>query len=168
MPADTFDKLYLFRNLEPLQRDIIRPIFIPCSYRAETVIFEQGEATDYLYLIVDGEVVVSFKPDDGPALIVARVHEEGVVGWSAALGSPSYTSSATCSTNCQMLRVRGTDLRNLCEKHPETGALVLERLATVIAERLRNTHEHVISLLERGLHVRSQATAQKYLTAGNT
>ena len=167
MPADTFDKLYLFRNLEPLQRDIIRPIFNPCNYRAGTVIFEQGEATDYLYLIVDGEVIISFKPDDGPALTVARVREEGVVGWSAALGSPSYTSSAACSTNCQMLRVRGADLRNLCEKHPDTGALVLERLATVIAERLRNTHEQVISLLERGLQVGSQAATQKYLPAGS-
>lgn len=168
MPVDTFDKLYLFKNLDPSQRDIIRQIFNPCSYHAGTVIFEQGDATDYLYLIVNGEVVISFKPDDGPALTVARVHEEGVVGWSAALGSPSYTSSAECSTNCQMLRVRGADLRNLCEKHPETGALVLERLATVIAERLRNTHEQVISLLERGLQVPNHSTAQKYLTAGNT
>ncbi len=168
MPVDIFDRLYLFRNLDSLQRDIIRPIFNPCSFHAGTVIFEQGEATDYLYLIVDGEVVISFKPDDGPALTVARVHEEGVVGWSAALGSPSYTSSAACSTNCQMLRVRGTDLRNLCEKHPETGALVLERLATVIAERLRNTHEQVIALLERGLQVRSHTTLHKYLAAGNS
>ena len=168
MPVDMFDKLFLFRNLDPSQRDIIRPIFVPCSFRAGTVIFDQGEATDFLYLIVDGEVVVNFKPDDGPSLVVARVHEEGVVGWSAALGSPSYTSSAACSTNCQMLRVRGADLRSLCEKHPETGAQVLERLATVIAERLRNTHEHVIALLENGLQVRSQAAVHKYLTAGHS
>lgn len=168
MPTDLFERLYLFRNLDPLQRDIIRPIFTPCDYQSGTVIFEQGESTDYLYLIIDGEVVVSFKPDDGPALTVARVHEEGVVGWSAALGSPSYTSSAVCSTNCRMLRVRGTDLRNLCEKHPETGALVLERLATVIAERLRNTHEQVIALLERGLQVPKPKFTPKFLTAGNT
>lgn len=167
MPMELFDRLYLFRNLDPIQRDIIRSIFVPCDYQSGTVIFEQGEVTDYLYLIIDGEVVVSFKPDDGPALTVAKVHEEGVVGWSAALGSPSYTSSAACSTNCQMLRVRGTDLRNLCEKYPETGALVLERLATVIAERLRNTHEHVIALLERGLQVPKRTITPKYLTAGN-
>jgi len=168
MPVDMFDKLFLFRNLDPSQRDIIRPLFVPCSFHAGTVIFEQGEATDSLYLIVDGEVVINFKPDDGPSLVVARVHEEGVVGWSAALGSPSYTSSAACSTNCQMLRVRGVDLRNLCEKYPETGALVLERLATVIAERLRNTHEHVIALLESGLQLRSRAAVHKYLAAGNS
>ena len=33
-------------------------------------------------------------------------------------------------------------------------ALLLERLAAVIAERLRNTHHHVIALLEQGLRIR--------------
>jgi hypothetical protein len=51
-----------------------------------------------------------------------------------------------------MLRVRGEDLRNLCNENPDTGILILERLATVIAERLRNTHDHVMALLLQGLH----------------
>ena len=42
-------------------------------------------------------------------------------------------------------------LRKLCEQHPDTGVLLLDRLATVIAQRLRNTHEQVVALLEVGL-----------------
>jgi CRP-like cAMP-binding protein len=155
-----FDKLQLFQCLSPEQRDQVRPLFVPCEFEPETVIFEQGEATKYLYLILEGEITIHFKPDDGPALIVARVRPEGIVGWSAALGSPSYTSAAITTTECHLLRVHGSDLRTLCEKYPETGALVLERLATVIAERLRNTHEHVIALLEQGLRVRNLPIAQ--------
>ena len=82
---------------------------------------------------------------------MARVSEQGVVGWSAALGSPTYTSSAICASDCRLLRLRGRDLRDLYARDPETGKLVLERLATVIAERLRNTHHHVLALLERGV-----------------
>ena len=50
-----------------------------------------------------------------------------------------------------MLRVRGKDLKYLCEEHPDTGILILERLAWVIAERLRHTHEQVIDLLKQGI-----------------
>ena len=50
-----------------------------------------------------------------------------------------------------MLRVRGSDLRTLCQEHPDTGILILDRLATVIAQRLKNTHEQVITLLKQGL-----------------
>jgi hypothetical protein len=52
-----------------------------------------------------------------------------------------------------MLRVRKNDLRQLCENYPETGGLFLDRLAAMIAERLRTTHPQLIELLEQGLAV---------------
>ncbi|MEJ2706135.1 MAG: Crp/Fnr family transcriptional regulator [Anaerolineales bacterium] len=160
MQVNAFNELMLFKDLSPSQRDVVLPLFTPCSYPEGMVIFEQGEATDYLYIVVDGEIQVRFKPDDGPPLIVARVRNEGVVGWSAALGSPAYTSAAVCATNCDVLRVRGTDLRTLCEQYPETGSIMLERLADVIAKRLRNTHAQVIALLEQGLRVNGYSVPQ--------
>jgi CRP-like cAMP-binding protein len=151
MPKDVFDRLPLFQDLSPAQRDALRPLFAPCDCYGETVLFQQGEFAEYLYLVVMGEVLISYKPDDGPPITVARVGPGGVVGWSAALGNRLYTSSAACTIYTQMLRVCGNDLRNLCRQDPETGVIVLDRLATVIAERLRHTHEQVISLLKQGL-----------------
>ena len=152
MSDDIFDQIPQFKDLNCDQRDLLRPLFLPVDCYTGTSLFEQGDPAEYLYLVVVGEVVISYKPDDGPAILVARVRPGGIVGWSAALGSRSYTSGATCEGYTQMLRLRGEDLRNLCNEHPETGILILERLATVIAERLRNTHEYVMALLMQGLH----------------
>lgn len=152
----SLDKLNLFRDFSPDQRKLLGKMFQPSHEPAGSLLFEQGSPADYLYLVIDGEVQIRYKPDDGPSLTVARVGREGVVGWSAALGSPLYTSSAVCSEECRMLRVRGEDLRILYAKHPDTGRIVLERLAAVIAERLRNTHHHVIEMLEQGLSVDAQ------------
>jgi CRP-like cAMP-binding protein len=128
---------------------------------AGTILFDQGDLTECLYVVVDGEVVIRYKPDDGPALIVAHVHRDGVVGWSAAIGSPVYTSSAVCVTESELLRISNSDLRRLCADHPQTGALLLERLATVVAERLRNTHGQIMALLEQGMNI----NVEKSLTA---
>lgn len=130
---------------------LLQPLFIPCDFTADSVLFEQGDPADNLFAVVRGEVVVNFKPDDGPMITVARVQPGSIVGWSAALGSRRYTSSAVCTTNSQLLRVRGDDLRHLCLQHPETGTVFLDRLATVIAERLHSTHDLVLSLLQLGL-----------------
>lgn len=151
MSDDVFDRLTLFHDFTPSQSALVKPLFQSVYEPAGSVIFEQGDSAEYLYLVVDGEVIIRYKPEDGPELIVARVRQEGIVGWSSALGKPTYTSSAICTDECHMLRVSGQDLRDLCEKHPETGSLMLERLAVVIAERLRNTYDHVITLLEQGL-----------------
>lgn len=151
MPDDIFDHLPFFQGFGPEQLSLLRPLFIPCDAYTDAQLFEQGMPADFLYLVVSGEIAIRYKPEDGPPLTVARVRPGGVVGWSAALGSRVYTSGAVCVAYTQMLRVRGNDLRELCEHYPETGILILDRLATVIAERLRNTHEQVMELLREGL-----------------
>jgi CRP/FNR family cyclic AMP-dependent transcriptional regulator len=160
MVFNAFDRIQFFQELNPEQRALVQPLFIPCDLYAGTIIFEQGEITDYLYLVADGEVIVRFKPDDGPALTVAHVRPLGMVGWSAALGSSTYTSSAVCFSECHLLRVRSADLRELCNKHPDTGAMVLEHLATLIAQRLRNTHTHVLELLKQGMQLQTTLPVQ--------
>jgi CRP-like cAMP-binding protein len=149
--TDFFDHLPLFDGLSQEQCVLLQEIFAPCSYEADRMLFEQGDPAEHLYIVTQGEIIVNFKPEDGPALTVARVLRNGVVGWSAALGSRTYTSGAQCTEEARLLRVRGADLRRLCEQHPETGVLILDRLATVIAQRLRNTHDQVVALLELGL-----------------
>ena len=151
MSEDILDQLPLFEGFDPEQLALLSPLFVPCDYYPNIMIFEQGDPAEFLYLVVVGEVIVNFKPDDGPPITVARVLPGGVVGWSAALGSRAYTSGALCTAYTQLLRVRGSDLRKLCEQCPEIGTLILERLAEVIAQRLSNTHEQVVALLELGL-----------------
>ncbi len=151
MSGSILDELSIFEGFTPQECEQLRPLFIALDESEGRTIFEQGSPAEYLYLLVQGEVHVRFKPDDAPVITVAKVRPEGVVGWSAALGSPLYTSSAICMTDCRMLMVRGEDLRLLCENNPEVGAQFLERLATVIAQRLRSTHSHVVALLHRGL-----------------
>lgn len=151
MDTDQFCQLKLFENLTPGQTAIIRGVFTPVEAPSGSVIFCQGDPAGHLYVVAEGEVLIEYKPDDGPLLTIARIRTDGVVGWSAALGSPNYTSSAVCATDCVFLRVSGDALRDLCRQHPEAGALLVERLAAVIAIRLRNTHSQVIALLEQGL-----------------
>jgi len=151
MAENSFPDLFLFRDLTPAQLKQLQPLFIPCEFTANTILFEQGDLAENLFTIVSGEVVVNFKPDDGPTIVVACVQPGSIVGWSAALGSRRYTSSAVCTTYTQLLRVRGDDLRRLCLQHPDTGMIILDRLATVIAERLHSTHDLVLSLLQLGL-----------------
>jgi CRP-like cAMP-binding protein len=158
MSAEFLNQLHLLEGLSPEQRELVYSLLEPCDYEEGSILFEQGEPADNLYLVLDGEITVQFKPDDGPALIVARVGPQGVVGWSAALGSPEYTSGAICTTDCKMLCLSGVNLRDLCENYPETGTIILERLAAVISERLTNTHTHVIALLEQGLNIQRNST----------
>lgn len=160
-----FDRFPLFQELLPEQNNLIRPLFSVRLENTGCLLFQQGEPAERLYLIVAGEVVIRYKPEDGPELLVARVRDGGVVGWSAALGNPAYTSSACCTTDCQLLYIRSQDLRLFCEQEPQTGAVLLERLAGIVAERLRTSHAHITTLLEQGIQINEQKslTTDEYL-----
>ena len=153
MAEELFSHLLIFQGLSEPQLELLRPLFTVHQEKADRVLFEQGEAAEYLYIVVEGEMNIRYKPEDGPAIIVARVRPNGVIGWSAALGSLIYTSAVVCATDCILLRVRGQDLRSLYEQHPDTGKIFLDRLALAVSERMTNTHSHVVTLLQFGLGV---------------
>ena len=154
-----FERLPLFVGLKPAQMECMRSLFAVHQDEEGSVLFKQGDMADYLYVVVDGEIDVRYKPDDGPELTVTKVRSGGVVGWSAVLGNKLYSSSALCLSDSCFLQVRSEALHDLCVEHPETGRIIIERLAAVIAVRLRNTHHHVISLLNQGLCIPTKKPA---------
>ena len=159
MSEELFDRLPLFQGMSAAQKIILRPLFVLCQEEADVVIFEQGAPAENLYILVEGDIDIGYKPEDGPAIVVAHIHPNGVVGWSAALCSPAYTSAAICITDCTLLRISGRDLRSLCEQYPDTGMVLLDRLAAVVAARSQHAHPQVMALLEAGLRVEKPATS---------
>ena len=148
-----FSDLGFFKAFDQSQKAVLKDIFIPCDFQAGAELFKQNSPAEFLYIVVNGEVVVNFKPDDGPPITVTRAHAGEVVGWSAALSSRIYTSSASAEVYTQLLRVRGSDLRRICRMYPNIGKIVQDCLAAVIVERVRITHAQVVALLELGLGV---------------
>lgn len=168
MQEITLDNMNLFAGMPPDQLDILRPLLMRCDQELDDVIFEQGELADSLYIVACGEVSILYKPDDGPELVVARVRPEAVIGWSAALGSPLYTSSAVCLTRCCLYRLRGEDLRWLCDRYPPLGQDLIERLATALADRLHSNYGQVVTLLKQSLHVNLRKSATIKVTAAKS
>ena len=129
MNLEKYGHLAFFAGLQATDIQLLAPYFAPQTWVAGTVIFEQDDYAEYLYLVVSGEVTIRYKPHDGPVMTVTRVQPGGIFGWSAAMNNPAYTSGAVCSLDSEVLRIRGTDLRVICEKHPELGRIILDRLA---------------------------------------
>ena len=153
MNLERYGHLAFFAGLQPTDLQLLEPYFAPQTWVAGTKIFEQDDYAEYLYLVVNGEVTIRYKPHDGPVMTVTRVQPGGIFGWSAAMNNPAYTSGAICTLNSEVLRIRGTDLRMLCDKYPDLGKIILDRLAGVIAERKHRQMGQASSILASGMHL---------------
>jgi len=151
MNIEKYNSLAFFAGLSAADIQFLAPYFAPQTWVAGTVVFEQGDYAEFLYLVVSGEVTIRFKPDDGPIMTVTRVQPGGIFGWSAAMGNPAYTSGAVCSMDSEVLHIRGSDLRMLCEKHPALGQVILDRLSAIMTERQKSRQSRVNSMLANGM-----------------
>jgi len=161
MAIDILNHLAFFDGLSDNSLELLQPYFNSVTYQANSSIFEQGELATYLYLVVYGEVIIHYKPDDGPEMVVTRVPPGGVFGWSAALGNVEYTSGAYCEEGCEVLQVKGVDLRTLCEEHPEVGKIILERLSAVISQRWERRRVEVNSILSDAMRSKVEQPEQQ-------
>lgn len=164
MKSENLGDLAFFEGLGAADLRLLAPFFAPQAYESEMSVFDQGDRADFLYLVVKGEVVIHYKPDDGPMMIVTRVPPGGVFGWSAAMGNPVYTSGADCAHGTATVRIRGSDLRMLCKKHPAVGKIILDRLAAVIAERTKTRKMDVIGMLEKSISQQNDSQGDEKMT----
>ena len=151
MNLEKYIHLAFFNGLSVAEIQLLAPFFAPQTWVAGTVVFEQGDYAEHLYLVASGELTIRYKPDDGPMMILTHIQPGGIFGWSAAMGNPIYTSGAVCALDSEVLRIRGADLRKLCGKHPALGKVILDRLSAIIAERQRGQQGRVNSMLANGM-----------------
>ena len=146
----------LFSDFSDQQINQLKTLMEFCSQPSNMVLFEQGAQTEYLYFLLECEVTIHYKPYDGPSLIIARIIPGNVFGWSAALNRNAYSSSAITKTDCKFLKIKSSKLTGLCNCFPETGTLFIDRLASVISERIENSNQEIRLLLRNGIDVNGE------------
>ena len=140
-----------FEDLNDEYVALLKPLFEPFSCHAGSIVLQQGAPADYLYLILNGQVEMSFKPHDGTPITISHVEKGGWFGWSAVVGSKKYTSSAIAIADLETIRIHGNELRKLYVEQPKVGKVVLERLADNISFRWKDAHKQVQSILAQGM-----------------
>ncbi len=146
----------LFRDLSPADLKLIEPFFSSGEFPTGEKLFSQGDSADTLYLVIKGELTLKYKPYDGSEITVTRLRDGDVLGWSTVLGNSNYTSSAVCKTDVSVLKVSGDDLRQLVADHPQTGKMVMDRLATAVSPRWKDAQKQVSTMLRKGMELPNQ------------
>jgi len=145
---DVLPVIPLFEGFSPQQISILTALFEEFACAANTVVFEQGSPPDFLYLILKGRVSIVYKPYDAPQITVTRLKKGDIFGWSAVIGGKKYTSSVISETKLEAIRIRRRALLSLIANDPETGRIVIDRLALNVSPRWKNAHQQIQQYLQ--------------------
>jgi CRP/FNR family cyclic AMP-dependent transcriptional regulator len=144
---DQLGRYALFGDLSEEDLSLAAPYFSELQVPAGQILFRQNETADLFYLVITGQVALRYKPYDGPEMGLTHVPAGGAVGWSTVTGGPVYTATAITRLPCELLTVRGADLRLLLVKHPVSGQRLLKRLAMAVSPRWEGAYRQVMTMI---------------------
>jgi CRP/FNR family cyclic AMP-dependent transcriptional regulator len=105
----------------------LRPYMTTHTLQAGQTLFSRGDRADHLYMLVQGHMELA---GIGKALEAGRVFGE------IALFSPAHlrTQTVRCVSDCIVLEIDDSTVRQLCIQSPEFGLHLVE----LLAERLQD------------------------------
>lgn len=144
---EILNRTRLFEGLEGKAIRKFAGLFEIINYPDQKRIFNQSDLATHIYILLEGQVGIRYKPLDGEEIGIAVIEPQGVFGWSAMLGRGTYSSSALVLEDAHMLMAKGSALRDLCKKYPDAGVVVLTRLAELISRRFASTRTQLVDLM---------------------
>jgi CRP-like cAMP-binding protein len=110
-------------------------------------LFGENDEAKYIYTVTTGRVGILIDIGKGRQTVVDTIGPDGSFGWSALVPPYFYTAAAQCLEPTQVLVVPGEELRVLCLDNCRICHVIMERLASIISGRLKDTRIQLISLM---------------------
>ena len=142
------DDLILFHLLDEEEVAQIVDHFDSALYRKGTVVFNEGDAGDFIGFIISGLLEVKKQTEfEGRQIVIATLKKGSCVG-EMSLINPHERRFATVVAleDTELVILKRDALDSLIHKYPRIGIKILKGLNQVLAIRLRRTVERLTSI----------------------
>lgn len=112
------------------------------TYRAGSVLFEEGQPGDYMYVVQSGEVEIRRLVGETERVLAVLAPGE-FLGEMAILNARPRSATAVCKTDAKLIVIEGTTFEAMLRARPEIALRIIKSLAT----RLESANQHVELLL---------------------
>jgi len=137
----TIGSVDLFQELPKERLKAIAKLAKEVKFSRGELLFNEGTRAEKLYVLLEGRIALRIQLSSRPTSVTVAIieNEHHSLGWSGMVHPHYYTASALCERDCKLLAIPSSELLDLLKQEPESGFIVMSRIAQVIADRLRNS-----------------------------
>ncbi len=115
-------------------------------FRPGEHLFHEGDPADTFYVVRHGRVSLEVRAAAGPDVVVDTVHDDDVVGWSWLVPPYRWMFDACATEQTSAIAFDGACLRAKAEEDPAVGYALLQRVVTVMADRVQSARVRLVDL----------------------
>jgi CRP-like cAMP-binding protein len=149
---DELKKISIFAEFSPSELSRLSSLFTERRFRAgEVMIPEQAENREVM-ILVEGQVAVEVATrlgQNAEKLVLTMELTPGrIIEWSSAIDTVKSggTASARAVKDTAVLVADGTTVYKACQDDPKMGMKFIHQILLVIASRLRDTRQQLVSM----------------------
>jgi CRP-like cAMP-binding protein len=135
MELATLEAHEVFRFLRPDQVLTISDTAQRVPFAEGETVYRQGEAARYLYVVVDGQVLLWLPGKKGIKVLVEELGEGAMFGSCVCLDMDSYTLTAQCTEDSNLVRVDAKVLKKLMDDDLPMGYALQKQISKTYFKR---------------------------------
>ena len=132
----------IFNNLSDEELETVKNHAITRNYPKNSIIINEGDTTDSLYIILEGKVNVYLSDENGKEVILNTQGEGDYFGELALIDDAERSASVMTTEKSTFLVVSKADFKKLLSTHPDIAFNLIQGLT----RRVRGLTENVRSL----------------------
>lgn len=125
-----------FHGLTPAEISELLAHAEKCTYAPDAVIVKEGNVGNQMYVILEGEAMVSKRGRDGE-IELARLFATDSFGEMSLADNEARSATVTAVSPCVLVRLSD----QVMNSQPEIGVKVYRNIARVVSARLRQADE---------------------------
>ncbi|HNW92824.1 MAG TPA: cyclic nucleotide-binding domain-containing protein [bacterium] len=146
----------IFNTLLPEELAIVKKLFVTEYVKENRTIFTEGEPGNALYIIVSGGIAITKQLEGGKTKLLAQLGEGECFGELALIDGDTRSATVKTTRETALLVFRVEEFARLIESHPYTAFKIIMQLAKVLSNRLRETNNQVVGLVNFHLAMKEQ------------
>ncbi len=147
VPIETLKSLDIFDGLNDKELESLKEIAEVVELPKGAIIFREHEDANDLFILLQGNIAIQFEVGRNRDAVVHSVGAGQAFGWSALVQPCQFTATAKCINHSTLVTISRVKLRDLMEEDCHMGFVIMEKLAELVSERLRETRIQLISML---------------------
>lgn len=113
-----------------------------------TVIFEQGEKSSFLGIVVEGAISIQGESEHARSKQLVTVKKNRAFGEMSLLDDQPRSATAIAKVETVLFLLERANFTGLSERQPRIWGLMLHQIAHLLSQRLRATSSKLLEVLE--------------------
>lgn len=132
---ELFRKIPLFSELNDSELDAIVALASSSNVPKKSIVVQEGEIGNSLFVILHGSVKISYYASDGREVVLSLLHESSIFGEMSLLDKQPRSATVSTLEDSRLAQIHRNDFERLLLDQPQIAL----KLLTEVVSRLRRT-----------------------------